>query len=219
MLTLTRLVLRIGIFVIAVAIVVVAFAGIGGIGAAEKLFGFKVPFQTTATDRSQPALLRSIQDISQYHAAVGNFQVVVDVEEDVAWVPSVLAGERSLFVAAGTVSAYVDFSGLADGDLTLSEDGQSVTIGLPEGKLDEPNLDNDRTYMFSQDRGVFDRASDAFSSQDQSDLYALAEQKLVSAAEESELTQQAEENTRAMLIGMLNSLDIQVTFTDEAGPE
>lgn len=200
-------------------VVVVGFIGVGGLSAAEKLFGIKVPFQTTATDRSRPALLESIQDLSEYHAAVGNVEVVIDVEDDVSWVPSIVAGERSLFVAAGTVDAYVDFSGLTDGDLTLSEDGTAVTIGLPEGSLDEPNLDHDRTYMFSQERGVLDRFGDAFSSQDQSELYALAEQKLVSAAEASELTQQAEANTRAMLIGMFNSLDIQVTFTDETGPE
>lgn len=45
------------------------------------------------------------------------------------------------------------------------------------------------------------------------------EQKLVSAAEESELAQQAEENTRAMLTGMFKSLDIEVTFTDDARKE
>jgi hypothetical protein len=127
--------------------------------------------------------------------------------------------ERSLFVAVGTVNAYVDFSGLAEGDLTLSVDGRSVKIRLPEGKLDKPNLDLDRTYLFSQERGVVNRIGDALSVQDQSELYKLAEQKLVSAAEESELAQQAEENTRAMLTGMFKSLDIEVTFTDDARKE
>ncbi|HZJ06731.1 MAG TPA: hypothetical protein VFD59_14830 [Nocardioidaceae bacterium] len=41
----------------------------------------------------------------------------------------------------------------------------------------------------------------------------------MSAAEESELAQQAEENTRAMLTGMFKSLDIEVTFTDDARKE
>ena len=140
------------------------------------------PFQSKTTDRSQPALLKSIQDISQFHAAVGNFEVVLDVEHDVKWVPGFIAGERSLFVAAGTVNAYVDFSGLAEGDLTLSDDGKSVEIRLPEAQLDKPNLDQDRTYLFSQERGVINRVGDALSTQDQQELYQLAEQKLVSAA-------------------------------------
>lgn len=187
-------------------------AFVAGLGAAGFL-DFKLPFQSTKIDRSQPALLKSIQDISQFHAAVGNFEVVLDYEDDVSWVPSFIAGERSLFVAAGTVNAYVDFSGLSDGDLTLSEDGESVEIRLPEAQLDKPNLDQDRTYLFSQERGVINRIGDALSTQNQQELYQLAEQKMMSAAEDSELVQQAEKNTRAMLTGMFDALDIEVTIT------
>ena len=61
----------------------------------------------------------------------------------------------------------------------------------------------ERTYLFSQERGVINRIDDALSTQDQQELYQRAEQKMVSAAKESELVHQAEENTRAMLIGML----------------
>lgn len=193
----------------------VGFAGLGVAG----LFDITLPFQTRTTDRSQPVLLKSIQDISQFHAAVGNFEVVLDVERDVDWVPGFIAGERSLMVAAGTVNAYVDFSGLAERDLTLSVDGKSVEIRLPDAKLDKPNLDLDRTRLFSQERGLVNRTVGAISVQDQSELYKLAEQKLVSAAEKSELAKQAEGNTRAMLTGMFKSLDIEVTFTNDARKE
>ncbi|TNC42432.1 DUF4230 domain-containing protein [Mumia zhuanghuii] len=172
------------------------------------------PFQSRTTDRSQPALLKSIQNISQYHAAVGNFEVVLDIEKDIRWVPDFVVGERSLFVAAGTVNAYVDFSGLSEDDLTLSGDGQSVKVRLPEAQLDEPNLDQDRTYLFSQERGVVNRVNDALSARDQSGLYELAEDKLEAAAKKSELTKRAEENTKAMLVGMFGSLDIEATFVD-----
>lgn len=204
-----RMAVRIVSLLIAGSLVLVA-----GLGAAG-LLGITNPFQSRTIDRSQPALLKSIQDISQFHAAVGNFEVVLDYEDDVKWVPGFIAGERSLFVAAGTVNAYVDFSGLNEGDLTLSEDGKSVEIRMPEAQLDKPNLDQDRTYLFSHDRGVINRIGDALSTQDQQELYQRAEQKLVSAAKESELVHQAEENTRAMLIGMFNAVDIKVTFTDD----
>ena len=203
-----RIAIRTASLVIAGTLLFVA--GLSGPG----LFGIENPFQSQTKDRSQPALLKSIQDISRFHAAVGNFEVVLDRERDVNWVPSFIAGERSLFVAAGTVDAYVDFSGLADGDLTLSEDGGSVQIRLPEAQLDKPNLDQDRTYLFSQERGVIDRVSDALTTRDQQELYQLAERKMVSAAEKSELAQRAEENTRAMLIGMFKSLGIKVAFID-----
>lgn len=200
---------------IASLLVAGTFLFIAGLGAAG-LFDLELPFQSRTIDRSQPALLKSVQDISQFHAAVGNFEVVLDHERDVSWVPSFIAGERSVFVAAGTVNAYVDFSDLANGDLTLSEDGKSVEIRLPDGELDKPNLDQGRTYLFAQERGVVDRVGDALSTQDQQELYQLAEEKLASASEESELVQQAEENTRAMLVGMFNALDIKVTFTEDA---
>ncbi|RYP88109.1 DUF4230 domain-containing protein [Nocardioides guangzhouensis] len=201
---------RIASVIAAITLVFVAIVGTAG------FLDIKNPFRTRSIDRSQPALLKSIQDISQFHAAVGNFEVVLDYEQDVDWVPSFIAGERSLFVAAGTVNAYVDFSGLTAGDLRLSEDGKSVEIRLPAAELDEPNLDQDRTYLFSQDRGVVNRVGDALSTDDQQELYQLAEQKLVSAAEESVLTQQAEKNTRAMLVGLFDSLEIQVTFAEGA---
>lgn len=187
-----------------------------GIGVAA-LLGARLPFQSTTIDRSQPALLKSIQDLSEYHAAVGNFEVVIDYEKDVSWVPDFIAGERSLFVAAGTVDAYVDLSGLGDGDLTVSDDGTSVEVSLPAAELDEPNLDQDRTYLFSQERGVINRLGDLISPQDQRELYQLAEGKLATAAAESQLTQQAETNTRTMLVGLFESLDMEVTFAGGVG--
>ena len=87
-------------------------AGAGALAYVTK----QLPFQTETIDRSQPTLLESIQDISQFHAAVGNFEVVLDQETDVKWVPGFIAGERSLFVAAGTVNAYVDLASLGEGD-------------------------------------------------------------------------------------------------------
>jgi hypothetical protein len=198
---------------IAFVVVGTLVVGLAGLGVAN-VFGFS-PFQWLHTDRSQPALLKSIQDISQYHAALGNFEVVLDTEDDVAWVPGFIAGRRTLFVGAGTVNAYVDLSGLADKDLTLSEDGKSVTVRLPEPQLDKPNLDHDRSYVFAQDRGVLDRIADAMEPPQQAEFYKLAETKLTAAAEESELRKRAAENTEAMLTGMFGSLGIHATFLDE----
>ena len=192
---------------------VLGFVALAALGVAG-LFGLANPFGTEEVDRSQPPILKSIEDINEYHAAVGNFEVILDVEEDVNWVPSVIAGERSLFVAAGTVDAYVDFSGLAEGDVVLSEDGTTAEIRLPEAELGEPNLDQERTYLYDQDRGLADRIEDALSTDDQGDIYELAEEKLRTAAAESELTEQARENTETMLTGLCRSLGVEVTFVD-----
>ncbi|MFJ5960484.1 DUF4230 domain-containing protein [Pseudarthrobacter oxydans] len=170
------------------------------------------PFQVNQVDRRQPVLLKSIHEISQFHSAVGNFEVVIDIEEDVDWMPGFIAGRRTLFVAAGTVNAYVDLSGLADEDLELSPDGKTVTVRLPEPKLDKPNLDFDRSYIYGQDRGLFDRIADAIETPQQEKFFQDAETKMAAAAEESELRKQAADNTKTMLTGMFGGMGIKTTF-------
>lgn len=200
---------------LAAAVVVIGLVLVLAIGGVASFWRGMNPFGTNTIDRSEPALLESIRDISQYHAAVGDFQVVIDVEQDIKLVPSILAGQRTLFVAAGTVNAFVDFSGMTGDALKVSQEAKTVEVRLPPAALDKPNLDPERSYVFAQQRGAWNRLSDLIKGADQHDFYALAEQKITSAAEASKLRDQAEQNTRAMLVGMLGSLGYQVTFPDE----
>ena len=170
------------------------------------------PFTEHTEDRSQPALLKSVRDLSQYHAAEGNFQVVVDLEHDVAWVPDAIAGSRTLFVAAGTVDAYVDLGRLADESLRVNTEKRTVAVQLPEAKLDKPSIDQKRTYLYSQERGVFDRVSSLFETKDQQEFYVMAEEKIAAAAKDAGLTERAEKNTRTMLSGMFKSLGYTAEF-------
>src|SRR5215203_81877 len=105
--------------------------------AAVLLAGPLNPFGTDTKDRSQPVLLKSLANLSDYHAATANMQVVVDVEQDAKLLPSFIKGERTLFVAAGTVDAAVDFRGLSKqkGAVKVSSDRRAVTLTLPAPKL------------------------------------------------------------------------------------
>ena len=172
------------------------------------------PFGTDTKDRSQPVLMKSLENLSDYHAATANMQVVVDVEQDARLLPSFIKGERTLFVAAGTVDAAVDFRGLSrDPDaVQVSDDRRSVKLTLPAPKLLEPRLDPDRTRVYDRDRGVLDRVEDAFSDRpgDEQPLYQLADEKLAAAAaEDPKLLQTAERNTRSMLEGLLRGLGFE----------
>jgi hypothetical protein len=170
------------------------------------------PFATETTDRSQPALLQSVRDLSQYHAAEGDFQVIVDLEHDVAWVPDIIAGSHTLFVARGTVSAYIDFETLSDKALTVDTEKKTVQVRLPAPKLAKPNLDQENTYVYSEDRGVWDRVKSMFEPQDQREFYVLAQKKIGDAAKETGLTTRAERNTRQMLTGLFSSLGYKAEF-------
>ncbi|GGN02634.1 hypothetical protein GCM10011609_46940 [Lentzea pudingi] len=185
------------------------------LGAAVFVFGQFRPFGDESIDRSQPAMLKSVRDLSQYHAAAGEFQVVLDIENDVKWVPAALAGDRTLFVAAGSVNAFVDLGTLKDDGLVVSADGKTVELRVPKAQLDKPNLHHDRSYVFSQERGLINDLQALAGPPDQQKFYVAAEAKLSEAAKQSELLKRAEDNTRVMLTGMLQSLGFQVKVTTD----
>jgi hypothetical protein len=179
------------------------------------------PGQQRTVDRSSPTVLQAIHDLSAYKAASGNFQVLVDLEKDVKLLPSAIAGERSLMVAQGSVDAEVDFSQLGADAVHVSPDRRSVAITLPAAQLSATHLDHDRTYVAERQRGLLNRIGEAISSNpgDDQQLLQAADQKLQAAAQGTELRQKAEDNTRSMLTGLLNSLGYEhVTVTFQAPP-
>ena len=175
------------------------------------------PFASETVDRSQPPLLESLVDLSEYHAASANFQVIVDQEKDAPWLPAAIRGERSVFVAAGEVHAKVDFSGLEEGSVSVSEDRRSASISLPAPTLSEPRIDPEQSRVVARQRGLLDRLGSMFSDNPTTEqpLVVAAEGKMRSAAAASDLRARAEENTRRMLEGMLRSMGftrVSVTF-------
>lgn len=165
-------------------------------------------FGEETNDRSGPALLESIQDMSRYEAASGNFQIVVDLEKDTKYLPDAIKGTRVLYVGAGTVDSYVDLGKIAKDDVTVNEDRTTATLRLPHAALGKPALNPDRSYAVSKQRGIFDRITDLFSDNpnDEQAVQKLAVRHIGDAAKESGLTARAEENTTSMLKGLLASL-------------
>lgn len=179
------------------------------------------PFTTETVDRTQPAVLKAIEDISRYEAATGSFQVIVDLEEDARFMPDFVRGERTLFVASGTVDASVDFSSIRAGAITVSSSGNEVTVALPRARLSDARIDPEASRVVSRQRGLLDRLGGVFSDTPTGErqLYLLAEKKLEAAARSGGLRNRAERNTRAMLTSMLGSLgfeEVTVTFGDPA---
>ncbi|MFI7434417.1 DUF4230 domain-containing protein [Micromonospora haikouensis] len=179
---------------------------------------FRNPFAKEQTDRSQPPLLKSIQDLSRYVAAEGNFQVVVDLQNDRDNVPEFLLNQRTLFVGAGSVEAYVDFTKIGEGAVVVSPDGKSVEVKLPAPQLGQTNLDMEKSYVVAEQRGLLNRVNDLVKGDPnrQQQVYKLAEDRITAAARDSGLTDRAQENTDKMLEGLLRSLGyekVTVTYT------
>lgn len=204
-----------------VTVVVLVALVYAGLEAAHKLPHWLNPFGETTKDRSAPVVLNSIQNLSRYEAATGNYQVVVDLEKDAKFLPGQLRGERTLFVGNGSVDAYVDFSHIANGALTVDKKNNTVTVKVPHAQLEKTNLDPKHSYVFARQRGLFNRFGDFFSSNpnQQQQLYVLSAQKIQDAANASGLAQRADINTKQMLTNMLKALGFKVvTVTFATSP-
>ena len=171
-------------------------------------------------DRSGPAVLTAMRDLSEYHAAAGQYQVVIDVEQDAKYLPDILKGKRMIFLAIGSVDAFVDFRKLDDDAVTISEDRRTVTLRLPKAQLSTPNVDPQQSRVLNQDLGVIDRLGGLFSDQpnpQNQQMFVLAQQRLAEAATQVGLQGRAEDNTRITLEKLMRSLgftEVKVTFVD-----
>jgi hypothetical protein len=203
---------------LAVAAAAVAIAIPIGFQVAAWMPGAGGPQQVTV-DRSQGALMVSLTDIAEYHAATGTFQVLVDLEKDTPWVPSVISGERTTLFATGHADALVDFTGLGPDRVSVSPDQKTATITLPPPRLAPATIDPAASRVVGRDRGIAERLAGLVEDNpvDDQGVYQLATQKLDEAAAQSDLAARAEDNTRAMLTSLATSLGyetVTVTFTD-----
>lgn len=201
-------------------VVFVLIAGVCfGLKATNILPSFDNPFESKEVDRSQPVLLQSMRDLSRYVAADGTFQVIVDLQQNKENIPDFLLNRRTLFVGSGSVEAYVDFSALADGALTVDEANKSVKVALPAPQLSQAALDMQRSYVVSEERGLLNRINDAFKQDPnkQQRVYQEAQKRITEAATASELDKRARENTQRMLESLLTRLgytSVTVTYTN-----
>lgn len=178
------------------------------------------PFGSEERDRSGPAVLTAMRDLSEYHAAAGQYQVIIDIQQDAKFLPDAIKGKRTIFLAIGSVDAYVDFRKLGDDAVSVSSDRKSVSITLPRAQLSTPNVDPNESRVLNQDLGLIDRLGNLFSDQpnpQNQQMYQLAQQRLADAARQVGLQKRAEDNTRTTLDKLMRSLGfttVNITFVN-----
>lgn len=189
----------------------VATVAVVAVVATAGVVGFKLidnPFTTEIADRSVPPVLLQLRDLSEFHAAQAQFEVTIDLEDDVKWVPSFIAGERVQFVGVGTVDAVVDFSDINAGSIVVDEDTSTVTVTLGRVQVQDPVLDLELSHVMNRDRGIINRVSGMFTDNPTSEaqLYQVAEDKIAEAAAATELSKRAETNITNTLTAMISAL-------------
>lgn len=171
------------------------------------------PFHEEAADRTGPAVLQSLTTLSEFTAARGYYEVVVDLEPGNNNLPDFINGDRIIYVGKGEVEAVVDFTELDERRVTRGSDGTSVVVNLPAPTIREPDLDLKTSYVAVRDEGFVTkfRGSDL-----EREAQLKAEERLRAAARgEGKLVDLAEQSTRAMLNGLLAGLgytSIEITF-------
>lgn len=171
------------------------------------------PFAEETVDRTGPSVLESLTEISDFHAASGYYETVVDIEKDTRFVPDWISGERVLYVGKGHVDGVVDFSDLDEDSVTVSDDGTMAAITLPTPTVGSPALDLENSYVVSYDQGIINRFKGS-ELEREAQLRAV-EQMEAAAAGEGMLLDMAEENTASMLRGLLGALgfsQISISF-------
>lgn len=167
-------------------------------------------------DRSGPTLLERIRTLEQFTAAEASFIQDVDNEEDVKYVPGLLAGERVVALLGGSVRATVDFSDLDEGSITVDEDASTIRITLPEPVLSDVDIDEKSIRIVSRQRGAFNRLEDAFATNptDDSPLFVAAEEKMRQAAGQSDLLARGRANTEQWLDTFLGAAGFDTVIVD-----
>ena len=112
-----------------------------------------------------------------------------------------LFGDRLLLVAHGTIIAGVDLDRVGGDDVRVDELG-GVYLELPAAEIFITALDNEKTYVFDREVGLF-RKGDV---QLESAARLAAEQEMEKAALEDGILEQAQLNAEAYLYRLLRSL-------------
>jgi hypothetical protein len=189
---------------------------VGGILVVGLLFiagmvSFKLnPFKTEDKDHSPPPILTELREMSELHAGRAEFEVVIDDEKDVRYIPAVLAGERVQFVAVGTVDAVVDLSTLQADAIDYDPKTNSVIVTLPSPKIGDPVIDHEVSHVMNRDRGLFNRIGGLFSDNPTSEaaLYEAASDKMADAAAQSGLVELAEKHVEELLETTITRLGV-----------
>lgn len=151
----------------------------------------------TPVIRSGAAVVQRIQQLNRLETTSYTIERVVDVSQgsSIPVIGEFLAGDKLLLIANGTVVAGVDLSKLKAADVTISPDGKSVTVRLPPAEIFTRTLNNDKTRVYSRDRGFFAPDNPELETQ----ARQVAETEILRAACEDNILQKAsDEGQRAV---------------------
>lgn len=140
---------------------------------------------------------------------------IIEAKNERGNILDAVTGDKLLLIASGTVIAGVDMAKLSDQSVTLSPDGNSITLNLPPTEIFVRTLDNERTRVYERTTGIFTKADP--------ELETLARQsaevEILNAACEADVMQKAADEAERSLTQFLTAVGFtSVTVNASAGP-
>jgi hypothetical protein len=166
----------------------------------------------TPTIRPSPAtIVREVQSLSRLETVVYTVEKVITAESGQGAL-AFLFGDKLLLVAHGQVIAGVDLSQVQEGDITVTADDR-VVLTLPPAEVFVVRLDNEKTFVYDRETGLFGMKPDLETAARQA-----AEQEILKAALADGILETADRNARSFLEGFIRGFGFQEVVFVRATP-
>lgn len=172
---------------------------------------FSLPNTTPTIDTSQPSLILQVQALSRLETQRYVVEKVIRAEIP-GLLPLPFSGDKLLFVGHGEAVAGVDLGKVRPEDITVTvvSDTRQVTMRLPAPELFYTRLDNDKSYIYDRETGLFNKSDPSLETK----VRQEAERQIQEAALEEGILQQAQDNADKTLRTLVSSLGYtQITIT------
>jgi len=165
--------------------------------------------------RDRAAVITAVRDLARLETVSYHVERVVDLRDRQQRLFGLVQSEDAiLLVAAGDVTAGIDFAELRDGDITFEEPSGRVTIVLPPTRIFTTAVDNERTYVHTRRTGILAERNEELETAARREAQRSIEQ----AARESDALVRARTNaeqTIRMLLRATGHDDVVITWREE----
>ncbi|HEX9988367.1 MAG TPA: DUF4230 domain-containing protein [Chloroflexia bacterium] len=164
---------------------------------------------TVTIDNSRPAVISSVRALSKVETVHYEMEKVVS-GQSTGPLPDFLTSDKILLVAHGQVVAGIDLAKIAPEDITV--EGEMVVITMPEPEILYSRLDNDKTYVYDRQTGIFSKPDPNLETQ----IRQAAEEQIKLAALEGGILAKAKANGEQVVRTLVTGLGYKdVEFTDK----
>ncbi len=166
----------------------------------------------TPTIRPSPAtIVREVQSLSRLETVVYTVEKVITAESGQGPL-GFLFGDKLLLVAHGQVIAGVDLGKVGERDVTVTADDR-VVLTLPPAEIFVVRLDNEKTFVYDRETGLFGMKPDLETAARQA-----AEQEILRAALADGILEAADRNARSFLEGFIKGFGFREVVFVQATP-